>query len=617
LQLRRDRRSHPSLTYIIDRNEAIRRTVDPYLENDEEPPRELCDEVWSAVSECVEVATTQLPSLAVSDVEVLYRAMFDLTYSFLYLQYKSRIKYSTMEAQAFVLLAISLERMVGSLQAQSQTFDRQVLKHVPVIIDYGIQAGASAWYGGASDTSHSAPSLVGSAIEVITGLEYLTDQLTRYGPDASLTRRVRDEIIREYPPFQKFSTTKALDNYKQQLDIGNARRALGKHRTAAYLSATASYCVPTAAAFASQRDVIYVASGQAYPGTAIRYDCRTGQVANIALPDLRYKEEEDLRAELTALYIALRERTIGRRRLRERITAVLRRTGEIVTGPILAAWPDADRMTFVPVHGVMDLPLATAFVNGAPAILQRDITVSPNGRCLLLSALHTRNASTDGDAFVACDPSSGSNRIKNVVPEANRIAAIYRTAVRHIGVGENPTSETGDAVERSAEVVRLFDTRVREQVDASVASLSEPDMQALCAAATVHLACHGVVSDDPLFESTLKLGGDLSMKELLRRGVARSSTFVLSACSVGGIVPSYPSELLGFPATLITAGARNVVASNWPVPDSPEVIEMMADFHIGLVCGHAPSSAFRHAVNRAFRADVSPHHWAGFNLYGA
>ena len=94
------------------------------------------------------------------------------------------------------------------------------------------------------------------------------------------------------------------------------------------------------------------------------------------------------------------------------------------------------------------------------------------------------------------------------------------------------------------------------------------------------------------------------MTEVLRRGVVSGSAFVLSAWSVGGIVLSYPSELLGFPAALLT-----VLASIWPVPDSEEVRDIMVDFHAALRDRSAPSLAFRSAIRSAIKQGVSPYYW--------
>jgi len=62
----------------------------------------------------------------------------------------------------------------------------------------------------------------------------------------------------------------------------------------------------------------------------------------------------------------------------------------------------------------------------------------------------------------------------------------------------------------------------------------------------------------------------------------------------------------------LTVGARNVLASIWPVPDSEEVRDIMVDFHAALRDGSAPSLAFRSAIKQG----VSPYYWGGFSVYG-
>jgi CHAT domain-containing protein len=63
-------------------------------------------------------------------------------------------------------------------------------------------------------------------------------------------------------------------------------------------------------------------------------------------------------------------------------------------------------------------------------------------------------------------------------------------------------------------------------------------------------------------------------------------------------------------------GARNVLASIWPVPDSEEVRDIMVDFHAALRDGSAPSLAFRSAIRSAIKQGVSPYYWGGFSVYG-
>jgi hypothetical protein len=90
----------------------------------------------------------------------------------------------------------------------------------------------------------------------------------------------------------------------------------------------------------------------------------------------------------------------------------------------------------------MDLPLSAALVDSVPALAMRDITIVPNGRCLLLSAM--RNPGTTADSvYVACDASTGQNQIRKVVPEAARVAAVYGSVSHHLSIAPLNEDELG------------------------------------------------------------------------------------------------------------------------------------------------------------------------------
>lgn len=609
-----------SVEVIHARCEDLKSKMEPYLGNSEVPPWQLCLDVWELIKDCTFCFERCGANTPETDVAALHRISFDLNYCFLYLQFKSNQRNHAYVAQSFGFLAANLEYLAGRQMVEKGRLDRALLSHIPLVIDFAIWCGK----GTSCDTAGlppitrgGMPSILGTAIETITGLEYMTDQLHRNKPPSELVSLIEDQVRRHYPRLRKFTKFGTTEKLSQRADVKNARRALTSHLGGTYFSATKSYCVSTAAAFASDRDLIYISSGQAHQGTAIRYSCKTGEVECLELRDLRYKTEEGLRQELATIFKAVRRRAISRGRLEERLNRVLVEVGEIVTGPILKAWPDSQRMAFVPVHGVLDLPLATAYIDSAPAIMQRDITITPNGRCLLLSALSKQLESSGNRIYVACDPSNGVNRIENVIPEAERVAAVYGTTARNLSA--SVTVETESAIRHvtrgATPRLRLYDRST--EVDMTGIVPAQDYLEGLCESETVHLACHGIITDDPIYESSLRLGGDVSMTHLLNRGVARGSVFVLSACSVGGIVPSYPSELLGFPASLISAGARNVLASTWPVPDSDEVADLMVDFHTNLTTGATSSDALRRAIGRSFASGVGPFHWAGFSMYGA
>jgi CHAT domain len=131
-------------------------------------------------------------------------------------------------------------------------------------------------------------------------------------------------------------------------------------------------------------------------------------------------------------------------------------------------------------------------------------------------------------------------------------------------------------------------------------------MGALDGATVAHLACHGHFrSDSPLFSSLELADGPLNAYELQRlRRPPR--LIVLSACDLGTSDTRPGDELLGFAAALIGMGARTIIASVAPVPDSGAKRVMIA-LHGGLTAGASPSVALAEAQESlSARGHVQP-----------
>ena len=71
---------------------------------------------------------------------------------------------------------------------------------------------------------------------------------------------------------------------------------------------------------------------------------------------------------------------------------------------------------------------------------------------------------------------------------------------------------------------------------------------------------------------------------------------MLAACNTSGALtdPGESEPLPGFRSSLLEAGARNVVASNWYV-DNASTRALMLDFYAGLHNGMAASMALQNA----------------------
>jgi CHAT domain-containing protein/tetratricopeptide (TPR) repeat protein len=133
----------------------------------------------------------------------------------------------------------------------------------------------------------------------------------------------------------------------------------------------------------------------------------------------------------------------------------------------------------------------------------------------------------------------------------------------------------------------------------------------------LHIAAHGVVDDrDPLASHIALARGSaddglLHSSEIAAHRIA-PRLVVLTACeAVSGRL--YAGEgLVGLARSFLVAGARQVVASQWPVDSS--VADLTRIFYRKLGAGNSVASALRAAQLSvlAHQATSHPIHWAGF-----
>ena len=118
---------------------------------------------------------------------------------------------------------------------------------------------------------------------------------------------------------------------------------------------------------------------------------------------------------------------------------------------------------------------------------------------------------------------------------------------------------------------------------------------ALAAPGVVHVAAHGIHEpESPLFSSLMLHDGPIFAHELQPSGVAADHV-VLSACDVGSVAYRPGDESLGMAASMLSLGARSVVAAVSPVPD--EVAEdVVTRHHRGLARGLASDEALAAAI---------------------
>jgi len=139
----------------------------------------------------------------------------------------------------------------------------------------------------------------------------------------------------------------------------------------------------------------------------------------------------------------------------------------------------------------------------------------------------------------------------------------------------------------------------------------------------IHLACHGLVSEQFPLRSSLILAsrkdsledGFLTIREIYQLRL-RAELTVLSACeSSRGLVERIES-VIGLPRIFLLIGSRSVISSLWAVNDLATQ-ELMLEFYRGLLAGKGRHEALRLAKWKMLSSSKShPYYWAAFVLMG-
>jgi CHAT domain-containing protein len=335
----------------------------------------------------------------------------------------------------------------------------------------------------------------------------------------------------------------------------------------------------TRAAAASGRHIIYLVAA-AQGGAAIRVNPDGAQHTSIELPDFTLMTGFDA---LEVIAKAPRRAKARKRAIRN----ALDRFGDIIWRPIMENWPElySARLAVIPVGEMAHIPIFTGIVDGVPACARWDITVVSSSRALLVAS--SKAATPAVSAAVLADTGRGRHGLPQLAfaaGEARRIADEYDVDPAVLDALNEPSVEIVDLI-RDVPVV--------------------------------HLICHGEVDHEEPFSSLLHLGQGLRLERIWRYRFRAAPVVVLSACDVGGISGDQPAEQLGFTTAFLLCGARAVVGALWEVPDCPETVELMTEFHSMLRLGMPANTALGAAIAAALRRDVSSTVWGPFAHFGA
>jgi tetratricopeptide (TPR) repeat protein len=227
---------------------------------------------------------------------------------------------------------------------------------------------------------------------------------------------------------------------------------------------------------------------------------------------------------------------------------LLRHVADELSAALLGAVPEVDDqpLAVVPTGCLQSVPWAVL-----PACAGRPVCVSPSAALLCAARA---DGEPVGPAIVAAGPGLAGGR-----DEAATIAALYRVE---------------PLLDASADVDKVT--------------------AALDGARIAHLAAHGTLrADNPLFSAIHLADGPLMVHDLERLARGPHSV-VLAACDAGQSVVRAGDEIMGFAATLLASGTRQLIAPVVTIPDV-ETAPVMAAFHGNLLAGEKPAAALARA----------------------
>lgn len=136
----------------------------------------------------------------------------------------------------------------------------------------------------------------------------------------------------------------------------------------------------------------------------------------------------------------------------------------------------------------------------------------------------------------------------------------------------------------------------------------------------IHISAHAVPNRESPLDSAVILSPDARGKsyKLYAHDFCKmrlnADLVTLSACQSAGVANIPGEGLVGLAWAVLSAGARNVIASLWKVPDRA-TYEVMNALYSHIYSGDFPAHALRSAKLEIIRKGGNPYDWAAFQLY--
>lgn len=140
----------------------------------------------------------------------------------------------------------------------------------------------------------------------------------------------------------------------------------------------------------------------------------------------------------------------------------------------------------------------------------------------------------------------------------------------------------------------------------------------------IHIACHGLLDESHPLRSALALspspGGEsdglLQVREIYGLKI-KSDLVVLSACRTARGTLESTEGPMGLARAFFFAGARNVLATLWPLNDKASVV-LVREFYRCYLQGQSARESLRSAKLKMLGTPwAHPYYWASLTLYGA
>lgn len=277
--------------------------------------------------------------------------------------------------------------------------------------------------------------------------------------------------------------------------------------------------------------------------------------------------------------------------------------------PVLKDLPaTVSRLLIVPDDLLHRVPLdALPLENGEPLIRRYAVAIVPSAA--IAAHLSARRQVSQAPRILAVgDPRFAQEATADPTTET------YRSAFLETG-GLPRLAASAREARLAARFSPHAELRLRE--DASEAWLKRNDLAGF---SIIHLASHALVDERTLERTALALApgdgedgfisaGDLAILRL------NADLVVLSACRTAGGVVVGGEGVQGLVAPLLSAGARSVVATMWPVGDR-STARFVEDFYRQLAAGDDVSEALRQAKLAAIARGATAAEWAAFNVVG-